>query len=336
MMIKTLLAAALLAPTTIASAQAAPASGYQVAATIPVRGDGGWDYARVDGAAHRLYVARSSTVSVVDTEAARSLAPIGSIARGHAVVPVRGGRLLVTSGNDASVRLLDAASGRELGRVMVGAQPDAAILSDDGRTAYVMNAEDGTVSVVDVDGMRVERTITVKPALEYGAVVGSTLFVADEDANEIEVVDTVAGVAGAPIALPGCEAPSGVAYDAAGARLIAACANGKAAVVDTRSRRLTGLVDIGLGPDAVILDAKRRLAFIPCGKDGTLDVLGLVGKQVRRIARVKTAVGARTGALDPVTGAIYLPTASFGPPATSGGRPTISPGTFRVLVVKGG
>ena len=202
-MIKTLLAAALLVPATIASAQAAPVSGYHVAATIPVGGDGGWDYARVDGAAHRLYVARSSTVSVVDTAAARSLAPIGSIARGHAVVPVRGGRVLVTSGNDASVRFLDAASGRELGRVTVGAKPDAAILSDDGRTAYVMNAEDGTVSVVDVDGMRVERTITVKPALEYGAIVGSTLFVADEDANEMEVVDTVAGVTRPPIALPG-------------------------------------------------------------------------------------------------------------------------------------
>ena len=86
----------------------------------------------------------------------------------------------------------------------------------------------------------------------------------------------------------------------------------------------------------MILDAKRGLAFIPCGKDGSLDVLKLAGKQVRRTARVKTAVGARTGALDPATGAIYLPTASFGPPATDGGRPTISPGTFRVLVVKRG
>jgi hypothetical protein len=43
--------------------------------------------------------------------------------------------------------------------------------------------------------------------------------------------------------------------------------------------------------------------------------------------------GARTGALDPATGALYLPTAHFGPPATAGGRPVAIPGTFHVAIV---
>ena len=70
--------------------------------------------------------------------------------------------------------------------------------------------------------------------------------------------------------LPGCEGPSGLAYDARSHWLISACANGKAAVIDATTRHEIALLDIGMGPDAVILDADRRLAFVPCGKSGTL------------------------------------------------------------------
>jgi len=285
--------------------------------------------------AHRLYIARSTSVTVIDTERELAVGSIGTIAHGHAVVPLSGGRLLVTSGDDASVRFLSAADGRELGRVVVGAKPDAAIVSADGKTSFVMNAKAGSVSIINTTSMRVSHTVQLKPALEYAALTpNGTLFVNDEDSNEIEVVDVGLGTTLAPIAIAGCEAPTGLAYDAKTDRLIAACANGKAAIVSAKRRSLTGLVDIGSGPDAVILDTKRRLAFVPCGKDGVLDILSIDGPVVRRVGRIRTAVGARTGALDPGSGAIYLPTSSFDLPAKPGARPVAKPGTFKVLVVK--
>lgn len=318
----------------VGAASPAPVPVYRVERSIPGP-DGGWDYARVDVDAHRLYVARGTSVTVVDTERSETIGSVGSFAHGHAVVPVSGGRLLVTSGDDATVRFLAARDGRELARVAVGRKPDAAVLSADGRTAYVMNADDGTVSVIDLAAMTVSRTVSVKRALEYAAVVpGGTLFVNDEDANEIEVVDLERGRSLEPVALPGCEGPTGLAYDARTGRLIAACANGKAAIVDARRRGLVALVDIGEGADAVILDAERRVALVPCGRDGVLDVLSLDGPAIRRIGRVHTAVGARTGALDPSTGRIYLPTADLSPPRTEGGRGVPVPGTFRVIVVR--
>ena len=306
---------------------------YQVVGSV-VGPDGGWDYARVDPSVHRLYVARGNSITVVDTKARHALGSLGTIAHGHAVLPLSGGRLLVTSGDDATVRFLDADSGAEVGRVSVGKKPDAAILSTDGRRAFVMNATAGTVSVIDVGAMRVVGTLTSKPGLEYAALAADgTLFVNNEDANEIEVLDSVTGRAADPVALPGCEAPSGLALDAPSGRLVSACANGKAAIVDVRHRKLVGLVDIGRGPDAVMIDTGRRLAFVPCGGDGVLDVLSLSGPVVRRVARVKTEQGARTGALDASTGTIYLPTARFGPPTKPGGRGSPSAGTFRVLIV---
>ncbi len=320
----------------IASAAHAPPS-YTVTGSIAGPDGAGWDYAATDTSGDHLFVAHGDAVTDVDLTRANKARSIGSIDHGHAVVPVPGTTtLLVTSGHDSTVRLIDLASGRETARIKVGDDPDAAIV--DPATGYVltMNAHAGSVSEVDVAHARVVRTFQVKPALEYAAIgPARTLFVNNEDENEIETVDLTSGRMGPPIALPGCEGPTGMAYDVKTARLISSCANGKAAVVDARSRKLVALVAIGSGPDAVLLDARRRLAFIPCGRDGVLDILSLDAPGgVKRIASLRTGLGARTGALDPATGTIYLPTAKFGPPAKPGGRPVAMPGTFHILVIK--
>ncbi len=298
--------------------------------------DGSWDYAMIDPSAHRLYIARSGSVTVADLGANAPATSIGNIARGHAVVPLPGNRLLVTSGNDDTVRFLDTVNGAQLTSVSVGKKPDAAIYDAPNHRAFVMNADSGTISVIDTDAMRVTSAITVKPALEYGALSkDGTLFVNNEDANEVEVIDVAAGKVLASVAMSGCEGPTGLGYDATHDRLISACANGKAAIIDAHTRKVLKLIDIGKGADAVIMDDERRLAFIPCGRDGVLDILSLDAPGgVMKVGSVQTEVGARTGALDPGTGAIYLPTAKFAPPAAPGGRPTPVPGSFHILVVK--
>lgn len=312
---------------------ATPAPTYTAGPSI-AGPDGSWDYARADDDGTHVYVARSNAVTVIDV-ATGAVSSLGNVQRGHAVVPLSGGKLLVTSGTDGTVRLFDTNPGTETASIPVGKKPDAAILDATKTHAYIMNADSGTVSVIDLASAKVTKTITVKPALEYAAFGSDgTLFINNEDANEIETVDVVHGVAGKTIALPGCKAPTGLGFDKTHNRLIASCANGKAAIVDARKRQLTALVDIGSGPDAVIMDEARGLAFIPCGRDGVLDILSLSGPTVTHIGVVKTEVGARTGALDPKTGSIYLPTAKFGPPAASGGRPAMLPGSFHVLVVK--
>ena len=327
------LLALLAAAATPLAVAATPAPTYTAGPSI-AGPDGSWDYARADDDGKHVYVARSNAVTVIDV-ATGAVSSLGNVQRGHAVVPLSGGKLLVTSGTDGTVRLFDTNSGTETATIPVGKKPDAAILDATKTHAYIMNADSGTVSVIDLASAKVTKTITVKPALEYAAFGSDgTLFINNEDANEIDTVDVVRGVAGKTIALPGCKAPTGLGFDKARNRLIASCANGKAAIVDARKRQLTALVDIGSGPDAVIMDEARDLAFIPCGRDGVLDILSLSGATVTHIGVVKTEVGARTGALNPKTGSIYLPTAKFGPPAAGGGRSAMLPGSFHVLVLK--
>jgi len=315
---------------TAATAPAAPA--YHVAESI-AGPDGGWDYARVDASGRHLFVARGDAVTRIDL-ASGKVSSIGAIEHGHAVMPLPDGRLIVTSGTDGTVRFIDAADGHELAKLATGRKPDAAITDADGARAFVMNSDSGTVTQIDTATMRATRTIPVKQALEYAAIEGDRLYINNEDLNEIETVDVAKGVAGAPIALPGCEGPTGLALDAAHGRLISSCANGKAAIVDARARKLVGLVDIGRGPDAVILDAARNLAFIPCGKDGVLDILALGSGPVTRVGRVVTERGAKTGAVDTKTGTVYLPSARFTPPKQPDGRSAPVPGSFHILVVR--
>lgn len=336
-MLHRLLSLALVATLSLSGSVAAArpaASSYRVAAPMPGLGDGSWDYARVDRGI--LYVAHDAVVSRFDLHRRIALPTIGDIAHGHAVVPLPDGRsLAVTSGHDASVRIIDRNSGSALASIGVGAKPDAALIDPGTGHLLSMDADAGTVSEIDLAARRVVRTIHVRDALEYAAIGrGRILFINDEDANEMEVVDLVAGATRAPIALPGCEAPTGLAYDARTDRLVAACANGQAAIVDAHTRRLVQLVPIALGPDAVLIDPRRGVALIPCGADGVLDVLSLAGRTVTRIARVSTETGARTGAIDPATGIVYLPTARFGPAPAGHERAPILPGSFHIVVVR--
>ncbi|MGN6818636.1 MAG: gluconolactonase [Sphingomonas sp.] len=297
--------------------------------------DGGWDYTKVDPATRKLYVAHGDVVTEIDLTKGDAVRSFGKIAKAHAVVPLPNAMLLVTSARDNTARLFDTRTGQETASIVVGEDPDAAFYDPASGHAVVVNAKGGTVSIIDIAARKVVGTIALKPGLEY-AVLGSdgTLFVNDEDTNEIETANLATGKAGPAIALTGCQGPTGLAYDEKTDRLISACANGKAAVVDAGTHRLVTLLDIGGGPDAVIVDARRRLAFIPCGKDGVLEVIALDapgGATV--VTTVKTEPGARTAALDPSDGSLYLPTARFGAPASPGGRPAALPGSFHVLAV---
>lgn len=323
---------ALLALATPFCASAATTPAYSVSGSI-AGPDGTWDYAQADDTG-RVFIARGNGVTIVNTSTG-AVTSLSGVQHGHAAVPLPNNRLLVTSATDGTARIFDLASGQQTASIPVGKDPDAAVLDPAKTHAYVMNAESGTVSVIDLATAKVSQTIKVRPALEFAAFASDgTMFVNNEDASEIDAVDVAHGTLGTPIAMPGCKGPTGIAYDKAGNRLISVCANGKAAIVDAETRRLVKLIDIGIGPDAVLLDEARGLAFIPCGKAGVLEVLALSAGGVDHVATVKTELGAKTGALDLKTGTIYLPTAKFGPPEKAGGRPVRMPGTFHVLIVR--
>lgn len=306
---------------------------YAVAQEISAP-DGRWDFASWDEAHHRLLVAHGKDALIIDPAQPGSVRTIGDLAGAHQVLAIPGGdRLLATSGHDNTVRVFDLAAGTQIASIAVAEDPDAAILSPDGHRVYVMAAKAGAISVVDLDSMKEVGRINVKPALEVPAWVDDhMLAVNDEDANEIELVDTAGSKHIGAVALPGCEGPTGLAYAPSQHMALSACANGKAALVDMTTRKMVKLIPIGEGPDTVIWDGQRNRFLVPSGKSGTLSIIALNNAETQSLPSIKTAKSARTGALDPATGRIYLPAATFRP-AANGQRPAMVTGSFHILVL---
>ena len=322
--------------TTIASvapaARAAPT--YAVAGSI-AGPDGAWDYASVDPATRRLYVAHGTAITAVDLGSGRVTPVLAPANRPHAVVPIPGtGLLLETEGGSGTVRVLDAGTGSERAHVMVGENPDAAIWDTRRHSVIVMNAKSGTVMVVDPVAAKVTATIPLAAGLEFAALdrVG-TLYVNNEDRNQMAVVDLDRVKLIGWIDLTDCEGPTGMAFAPTANRIVAACGNGVVAVVDPDTRRLVGSIPIGKGADAVIGDPARKRLFVPSGGSGTLAVLAERPGKIMLLETVQTEASARTGAGDAVDGKLYLPAARMLPPAMPGARRRPSAGSFHLIVV---
>lgn len=315
-------------------AAAQPAPAYAVTDHIKIP-DGGFDYASFDPAHRRVYVSRAGGVTAVDIDSKTVTGHLIEAGRTHESLPLDdGAKLLVTDSTSNSAHLVDALTGARLAEIPVGQKPDGALFDPASGLALVLNGASGTASLVDPAAQKAVGTIAIGGGLEFGVADGAgKAFVNVEDKNQIAVLDTQARKLVGHYALNGCEGPTGLAYAPDAGVLISACANKVAKVIRASDGADLATLNIAAGADAVIYDAGRYLAFIPCGRDGVLVVIAVrSASDVAVVQTVKTQVGAKTGALDPKTGALYLPTAHFavGP---GGAKGAPAPGSFELLVV---
>jgi DNA-binding beta-propeller fold protein YncE len=316
-----------------AGAAQAAVSGYRVVDRIPGP-DGGWDYVRVDTHNNRLLVAHSTSVLAIDL-ATKAVTP--GLSPGlmlHDPLPVNNGaEILVTHGGTATAVFANAKTGAPVATVKTGVGPDAAALDAHSGLVLVMEHVGGDVMLIDAKTHKAVGSVPVGGDLEAGAVDGhGRAFVNIENKNEIAVIDIAKRKVVARYALPGCDGPTGLAYDAPDAQLIAAC-DGATDVLAAPTGKLIATLATGKGADGVAYDERQKLAFVPAGRAGTLSVVKISKGSAKIIDTVPTEVGARTIALDPRSGRLYLPSAQFGPRPAGGGRPAMIPGTFHVLVV---
>ena len=322
---------ALFATAVSAGAAPPPPPHYRVVGSVPGP-DGGWDLTSVDPVAGRLYVARSEAIMALDLATNRVTPAVVPAQRGHSAFVIPGTRdVISTNGTSNTAVIFDGMSGKVRSVIAVGKKPDAVAFDPLTRTVWVMNADGGDISVVDPRSAKVVATVMVGGSLELGVADGSgRIFVNVEDRNDVAVLDTRARKLIARFPLTGCEGPTGIAYARDVRLLVSACANGRA-IVSTREGVQVANLQIGARPDGALYDEQRHVILIPSGGDGTLAVIRLDGSP-RVVETVKTAIGARTGALDAVTGRVYLSAADFAP-AEGAKRPSSLPGTYRVLIV---
>lgn len=321
----------------IAAAPAAAQPGAHYTVTDRIAGaDGGWDYARVDAPRGVLYVARSNAVMALDLATRKVTDAITGADGAHQVIVIDDGATLVeTDGKSGLTRFVEVATGKVVAQVPSGKKPDAGFYDAATGQIAVMSPGSDTITSIDAKTHAVTGTMKLAGGLEFAVSNGhGGAFVNLEDENKIAEVDLKAGRLLRKIAMPGCVGPTGLAMVAGGKRLISACANGVAVVADVASGKAVAKLPIGKDADAVIADEARGLAFIPCGGSGTLVALDIRRPDHIAVAQViPTQIGAKTGAVDPRDGRVYLPAATLAAPEAGAKRGKPVPGSFVILVV---
>lgn len=313
-----------------AMAQTAPAYAASARIALP---DGGWDLASFDTAMSRVYIARSASVDAIDAKT-QTVTQIGTLNRGHAAEAINGGaEVLATNGGSDEATIYDAKTGALVATIKTGQKPDAAMVDAATGLAVVMNAKSGDLTLIDPKAHTVVGQVAIGGSLELGVSLGGgRIAVNVEDKNEVVLVDLKTKTVIKHVALAGCDGPTGVTWMPVSHRILSSCANTVAVFTNPDTGAQTSL-PIGKGPDTALYDAKRHLAFVPAGRSGELDIFADTAAGPVAAGKVETQMGARTGAIDPTTGKIYLIAAEYGPPAAAGGRPAMKPGSVVALVV---
>ncbi|MHB8529523.1 MAG: YncE family protein, partial [Caulobacteraceae bacterium] len=315
----TLLAALTLAPAAFAEG----ASGLKVVARIPGP-DGGWDYASFDPVGRRVLIAHGDAVMTIGADSGKVDAHFAAGDHLHAVVPVPGSGVIVTTNSgDNSARIIDAADGKLIASVPTAKDADGATYDPSTGLVIVVDGDAGEITLIDPKARKSVGSITLGDSLEFPAVDGKgRLYVNVESKNEVAAVDIRKRKLITRYPMPGCGRPTGLAY-VAGGRLVVACGDGAAKILEAATGKEIASFKIGGFPDSVLYDAGRKLAYIPSALSGTLAVIALSGPRNNTVIdTVATQIGARTGAVDPKTGRIYLPTATYKLPIPKGQRPT--------------
>jgi len=329
-------------PVALLAAVAVAATSYGVRQQYLLGGGGGWDYLTLDQAGKRLFIARTDRVMVVDTADGKVIGTIPHTegVHGVALVPALG-KGFISDGRADAVTVFDLKSLETVATFAVsGHNPDAILYDAKSGHLFTFNGRSHDITVLDPASGAVIATIAAGGKPEFVQEDGEGhVFFNIEDTAQLSELDTVAGRRVATWQLPGCEEPTGLAFDVAHRRLFSACGNAALIVTDAVTGKHVATVPIGHGSDAVGYDAQRSLVFSSNGEDGTLTVIHQdTPDHYSVVATVPTQKSARTLALDPATHRIYTVAAEFDPapaatPAEPHPRAPVRDGSFRLLVL---
>ena len=289
--------------------------------------DGFSDYSAF--AAGRLLVGRGDGVLAFDPATGRSLPRFVPGERTHAVIPVPGRDLAVsTNGATNTVTVFRPSTGEVVKELASGGlKPDAAAFDPASGEVAVMHGRSGDVTFVDLSKPWIARSVHVGGELEGAAADGRGLLaVAVADRSELALVDVRKGIVLRRLKLRDCEDPSAVAFDAVRRAALVACKGGVELAVALDTGVTLAVLHGGKEVDAILRDEAHD-AWLAIAETGSVTVIGRVRRGYRVLADIPVTPGARSGAIDPTTGRLYLPSVRY---AKVGKGYEAVPGSFRI------
>ncbi len=268
---------------------------YAMGPSIPLGGDGAWDYLRADSEARRLYVSHSGEVIVLDLDSHKRIGQLSGFGFVHGIVIVKSLNTgFLSDGEKNEVVTFDPRTLQIKGRIKTVANPNSMAYDAGTGRLFVGHKSNKSITAINATTGEIEGTIELGGIPEFPVADGlSNLYVNIEDKNEIVRVDTKTLKIKAHYPLAPCQAPSGLAFDAVKRRLFAACDNKLMAVVNADTGAVVATVPIGDGPDAAGFDPETHLAFSSNGEGNLTVVKDFGGDHYRVVQDVPTEKGAR-------------------------------------------
>ena len=307
--------------------------------TVPLGGSVKWDYLRFDAPSTRLFIAHGTEITVVNT---KTLTVIGELpgtdgAHGIALDPATG---IIYA--DSSVKRLAISFNPKtfapLASIPVVLDADGMTYDPASRQIFVTGGDGDAITPINPATDKPAADIALSGSPEFLSADGAgSLYVNIVDKNELVRINTATDTITARWPLPTCTSPKGLALDPAAHLAFSSCSSGVMTVVNTSTGALIATLPIGKGTDSAAFDAVRHRAFSANG-DGTLSVISdATPAHPVVLGSVQTELGARTMAVDPATGRIFLVTATVmqtTPPATPMDHPhyVFAPDSFKLLV----
>lgn len=317
----------------------AQAPAYHEIHSFKLGGNGGWDYLTYDSIGHRLFIARSDRVEVVDPTNGKVLGEIPGFKRAHGVaLDYAAGKGFATSGGDSTVVIFDLHTLKVLGRTIAAPDCDAIAYDPVTHRVFTFNGDASSSSVIDAATGRRLANIPLGAHPEFG-VSGDdgNVYVNLVSSSEVAEINARTMKVTRRWSIKPCTSPSGLAVDPVHHRLFSGCHSKVMGISDTQAGRLITTLPIGAGVDATRFDAGTQDAFASTG-DGNITVIHEASPGHYTVVQtIHTMLGARTMGLDPVSHRLFTVSAHFGPPQPR--RPgerfrrrSIVPGSFTLLV----
>lgn len=317
---------------------------YHVTHTYELGGDGGWDYIVPSHDEHRVYIGRTNRVMVVDENDGRLLGEVMGIRGAHGTaIALSSGHGFATSGNDQSIVMFDLKTFKELARIPAAEDADAIIYDAPSKRVFSLNGDAHSSTVVDAATGTLVTNIPLGGKPEYGASAGEGKVYANlTDTSEVVEIDAKSATVTRRWPTAPCRQPVSMAIDTAHRRLFSGCRSGVLAVSNYESGKTISTLPIGMGVDGAGYDPTRGDVFAT-NADGTLTVIHQdTPDSYHVVGNVMTPTGSRNMGLDAILHRIYVAAATFAPPPAPpagaptgrGGRATVVPGTFKLLVIE--
>src|SRR5436305_240309 len=134
----------------IATAVIAGPSGYHVAKTYKIGGEGGWDYLTVDSKARRVYISRGTHVMVVDADTGAVVGDIPNTngVHGIAIAP-EFDKGFISDGRDGTITIFDLKTLKVLGTAAAGKNPDAIVYDPVSKRVFSFNGTSKDATAID-------------------------------------------------------------------------------------------------------------------------------------------------------------------------------------------